>query len=141
MEGLRRIARGQGEVAAEWRARWRAATKTGSPLFEGATTDWNINQVALVFWSNFYDNIFEHPERPDQKTIDNDDLLDKWVEDKSKEMEDRAKENTRKARRGGSLTAHDHDEVILFDEEAELYEEELADEEYDEEEYEYAYEE
>lgn len=98
----------------EWRARWNASTKTGSPLFDGPTTDWNINQVALVYWSSFYDNIYEHPERPEAKIINNDDLLDKWVESKSKEMEDRARKNSRNLNKT-SLSAYDHDEVIYFD--------------------------
>jgi hypothetical protein len=132
------MARGHGLVGAEWRARWKASTKTGSPLFEGPTVDWNINQVALVFWSNFYDNIFEHPERPEQRIIENDDLLDRWVEQKGKEMEERAKKNARKDKYGPS-SAYDHDEVILFDEAAEEefggeYEEDYGDEEYVEEE-------
>lgn len=114
----------------EWRARWRAATKTGSPLFEGVATDWNINQVALSFWSNFYDGIFEHPERPDMSVINNDDLLDRWVEKKSKEMEDRAKKNSDGTGKHGFGTAYDHDEVVIFDdEEFESYMEEEQEEE------------
>lgn len=81
-----------------------------------------------MFWSNFYDNIFEHPERPEQRVINNDDLLDKWVEEKSKEMEDRARKNSRGYNKA-SMSAHDHDEVIIFDEEEW---EEILDEEYDE---------
>jgi hypothetical protein len=42
--------------------------------------------------------------------------LDKWVEDKSKEMEDRAKKNSNKYGSGKS-NVNDHDEVIVFDEE------------------------
>lgn len=124
------MARGQGEVGAEWRARWKASTKTHTPLFEGCTTDWNINQVALAFWSNFYDNIFEHPERPENKVIDNDDLLDKWVKDKTKEMEELARKNSKKHRNGSgiSMSAHDHSEVIIFDEEE--WEEVIEEEEY-----------
>jgi hypothetical protein len=115
-EALRLIARGHGEVGAEWRARWKAATKTGSPLFEGPTTDWNINQVALSYWTNFYDNVYEHPERPDQNIINSDDLLDKWVEDESKKMEDRAKSNSRNYNKRPTGT-YDKEEVIYFDEE------------------------
>lgn len=129
------LGRGQGEVGAEWRARWRASTKTGSPLFDGPVMDWNINQVALVFWSNFYDSIYEHPERPTQKIIDNDDLLDKWVEDQAKKMEDRAKKNSSSSTYSKTL---DHDEVIVFDNDLieELDEEDAEDEELVEEYYE-----
>jgi hypothetical protein len=110
------MARGHSYVGAEWRARWRASTKTGSPLFEGSTTDWNINQVALVHWSSFYDSIFEHHERPEQRIIENDDLLDKWVDEKGKEMEDRAKANTVKSNYNrGTMSAYEHGEVVIFD--------------------------
>lgn len=129
------MARGQGEVGAEWRARWKASTKTGSPLFEGATIDWNINQVHLAFWSNFYDNIFEHPERPENKVIDNDDLLDKWVRDKTKEMEELQKKNRHTKNYGSSSkSAYDHEDVIIFDEEEweDVLEEEAEEEEYEE---------
>jgi len=122
------IARGHGEVGAEWRARWRASTKTSSPLFEGVTTDWNINQVALVFWSNFYDNIYEHPERPEQKIIDNDDLLDKWVEDQAKKMEENSRKNSKRYK--NATNTLDYDEVIVFDET--IIEEEYDDEEEEE---------
>lgn len=121
------MARGHGQVGAEWRARWKAATKTGSPLFDGPTIDWNISQVTLVFWSTTYDNIFEHPEKPDQRTIENDDLLDRWMEQKSKEMEERAKKNSKKSGKSNA-SAYDHDEVIMFDENE--FEEYLEDEGY-----------
>jgi hypothetical protein len=113
---LREIARGQGEVGAEWRARWKASKETGTPLFHGIVADWNPSQVALSYWFSFYDSIYEHPERPPQKIINNDDLLDKWVEDKTKEMEDRAKKSNSKY--GGQYQpkgALDHEEVIVFD--------------------------
>lgn len=128
---LRRIARGQGEVGMEWRARWKAATKTGNPLFEGASSDWNINQVALSFWFQFYDNVYEHPERPDLKIINNDDLLDKWAEKLNKEREDRARKNS-KGIKGGLPSALDHDEVIIFEEE--IWEDVLDEEEDEDEE-------
>lgn len=126
------IARGHGEVGAEWRARWRASIKTGTPPFEGVTSDWNINQVALAFWSNFYDNIYEHPERPEQKIIDNDDLLDKWVEDQAKKMEEMSKKNSKKYKNASNTL--DYDEVIVFDEglmdDEDDYEEEVEEWEY-----------
>lgn len=124
---LREIARGQGEVGAEWRARWKASKDTGSPLFGGIVSDWNPSQLALAYWFSFYDSIYEHPERPPMKTINNDDLLDKWVEEKSKEVEKRAK----KASQGNlhmSKGALEHEEVIVFeDADEEYYEDDMFD--------------
>jgi hypothetical protein len=56
-------------------------------------------------------------------------LLDKWVEKQAKEMEDRAKKNSKGIK--GSASAYDHDEVIIFEEEE--WEEVLEEESYDEE--------
>jgi hypothetical protein len=121
---LREVARGQGEVGAEWRARWKASKDTGSPLFGGIVADWNPSQVALAYWFSFYDNIYEHPERPPMKVINNDDLLDKWVEDKTREMEKRAKKgDTSNTVSRGAL---EYDEVIIFDNADEEYYEDLV---------------
>lgn len=90
-------------------------------------SDWNINQVALCFWSNFYDNVYEHPERPPQKVIENDDLIDKWAKDQSKKMEDRAKKEN-KGYDSKTTSVFDHDDIVVFDEEfADEHAEELED--------------
>lgn len=117
---LREIARGQGEVGAEWRARWKASKETGSPLFGGNVADWNPSQLALAYWFGFYDSVYEHPERPPTKIINNDDLLDKWVEKKSKEVEDRASKQNNKSI-GVVRGALDHDEMIVFEDADDLY--------------------
>ncbi|MDP5273660.1 hypothetical protein [Chengkuizengella axinellae] len=71
-----------------------------------------MNQVALAFWSNFYDNIFDHPERPSKDVVDNDELLDQWVEEQAKKMEERTNKN---AQGGKTSSAYDHEEVITFE--------------------------
>jgi hypothetical protein len=83
-------------------------------LFGGNVCDWNPSQIALAYWFSFYDSVYEHPERPPMNIINNDDLLDKWVEEQSKEVEKRAKKNSKginTARKG----ALEHDELIVFD--------------------------
>lgn len=122
---LREIARGQGEVGSEWRARWKASRDTGTSLFTGVVAEWNPSQVALAYWFSFYDSIFEHPERPPMKVINNDDLLDKWVIDKTKEMESRAKKENSRYGSGTSRGALEYDEVIIFDDADDEYYDEL----------------
>jgi hypothetical protein len=122
---LREIGRGQGEVGAEWRARWKASKDTGTNLFEGVVADWNPSQVALAYWFSFYDNIYEHPERPPIKVINNDDLLDKWVEDKTKEMEKRAKKESGSFGSNMPKGALEYEEVIIFDDADDEYYDEL----------------
>ena len=43
--------------------------------------------MRLVYWSSFYDDIYNHPERPDEDTIKNDKLLDAWVDRANKDAE------------------------------------------------------
>jgi len=77
---IRKIARSN-----MWRARWASTTNTASPIFEGTITNWNINQINLCYWSKTYDTIYNHPECPEDRIVDNDDLLDKWIGMKHKE--------------------------------------------------------
>lgn len=82
---LRRIAR-----HSMWRSKWISATKTGAPIFEGAITNWNINQTLLSYWSNFYDSIYASYEPPENFIVERDDFLDSWLESKSTESKNRA---------------------------------------------------
>lgn len=71
---IRKLARSE-----PWRSVWLCAIKTGN-LFNRPSTDFTDYQRALVSWSLLYDNIFEHPEAPSSDIIDNDILLDQWLE-------------------------------------------------------------
>ena len=63
-----------------WHLRWVAATQTGSQLFPDRIIDWNVNQLSLCYWSMFYDNLSQHPEAPKGDHLDNDEMVDSWVE-------------------------------------------------------------
>lgn len=72
----------------EWRGRWRTSCKTGAKIFKiDHMSEWNNQQVNLCFWSNFYDSIYESYNRPPDWVIDNNRLLDKWVEEENKKDE------------------------------------------------------
>lgn len=75
-ETLRYIARHK-----EWRIYWKACLKTGSQLFSGPTTDWDVNKLLLTYWSDFYENIFQCPEPPPDEILEDDYKCDKWIED------------------------------------------------------------
>lgn len=117
----------------DWRARWKASKETGTPLFPNPVCDWNPSQVELSYWFSFYDSIYEHPDRPPIKVINDDDLLDKWVKDKHEEVEKRAKKKSGQYDQTGR-SAINHDEVITFDSIEEDYYYEIEDE-YNEAEY------
>lgn len=82
-----------------WRTRWISATKTSTSLFPGNVIDWDINKVMLCYWSNFYDSVYSGMERPEEFIINDDQLLDNWLEtkyrDKSSYNDDPSKDTVR----------------------------------------------
>jgi hypothetical protein len=75
---LRKIARNP-----SWRFRWSAA-KTGADLFGKPISEWSEMQNLLIYWSQYYDGIFEHPDKPGDIIINDDNACDAWVEEQSK---------------------------------------------------------
>lgn len=75
---LRKIAR-----SGVWRYRW-SASKNGESLFGKPISEWTSVQNHLVYWSQYYDYIYENPDRPDDATIEDDDSIDRWMENESK---------------------------------------------------------
>lgn len=53
----------------------------------GSLDNLTIDQKNLILYSKMYDNVYEHPERPDQEVIDDDWMLDGWFALKKKEAE------------------------------------------------------
>ncbi len=66
----------------EWSIYWRSLKSANDCLFNQPVTEWDINKLLLVHWSQFYDDIMKSPEPPPQYIIDNDDDLDKWLQDR-----------------------------------------------------------
>lgn len=72
---IRKIAR-----SGSWRFRW-AASKNGESLFGKPVAEWTQMQDQLVYWSQYYDYVYESPDRPNEMVIESDAALDAWVED------------------------------------------------------------
>lgn len=66
-----------------WRFRWSAAKKVGD-LFGKPVAEWSEAQGALIYWSQFYDFVYESPDRPSEVMIDDDDAIDAWYEEQNK---------------------------------------------------------
>jgi hypothetical protein len=81
---LREIAR-----SGLWRFRW-SASKNGESLFGKSIAEWSELQSALVYWSQFYDYVYESMDRPSEMVIANDAALDAWYSDQSKEQGSKA---------------------------------------------------
>jgi hypothetical protein len=106
-ETLRKIAR-----YVEWRIRYTSSVKVALPLFSRKPEDYTKDQLALVYWSNFYQNIYEMmpDDRPDDEVIESDAMLDVYMEEYYKGLEQNR--SISKARGRGS-NAFDSDEVIV----------------------------
>jgi hypothetical protein len=62
-----------------WRTYW--ICNKNSKIFDGCVSDWTDDQRLLYNMSQMYDNVREHPECPDDKVIEDDDMLDGWMID------------------------------------------------------------
>ena len=75
---LREVARNN-----NWRFRWSAA-KMGADLFGRPISEWSEMQNMLVYWSQYYDYIIEHPEKPSENIINDDASCDAWIDGQGK---------------------------------------------------------
>lgn len=66
-----------------WRYRWNAS-KNGADLFGRPISEWSEMQNTLVYWSQFYDYIYESMDRPGDYIIEDDAACDAWVEEQNK---------------------------------------------------------
>lgn len=98
-----------------WRIRYINSIKTSEPLIGIPTSDYTTDQLNLVYWSNYYQNIYDMlPEdRPSDLVIEDDDELDAFM---SAYYEERTREDSikkSKTKRSGKLSAFDSEEVIV----------------------------
>lgn len=65
-----------------WRIRYVASTKTGGSLFVRDLYDLTTDQLFLLYWSNYYQSIYEMlpDDQPDSEIIEDDEALDKYME-------------------------------------------------------------
>lgn len=66
----------------EWSIYWRSAKSTNCPIFEGTVSEWDVNKLLLVHWSQFYEDIVSQPEPPPGDILEDDDRLDRWLKEK-----------------------------------------------------------
>ena len=109
---IRQIAR-----AGEWRYRWQAS-KRGESLFGRPIAEWSESQNAIVFWSQYYDSVYDSMDRPPAHVIENDAACDAWVEDQNKKVSAKSSSTTKQDRSAlGNKTASkskNHQEVFMM---------------------------
>jgi hypothetical protein len=89
--------------------------KTSEPLFGIPTSEYTIDQLNLIYWSNYYQSIYEMmPEdRPSDFVIEDDEALDAYMENYYKDRNKEVAARKSKSKRGGKLSAFDSEEVIV----------------------------
>lgn len=60
-----------------WRSMWSVGKKQGN-AFGKPACELTKDQISLSSYSSMYDNVYESPEAPDEKVIEDDDCLDGW---------------------------------------------------------------
>lgn len=98
-----------------WRIRYINSIKTSDPLFGVPTSEYTSDQLNLVYWSNYYQNIYEMmPEdRPTDMVIEDDDALDAYMKTFYEERNRKDAVRKHKSTRSGKLSAFDSEEVIV----------------------------
>ncbi|RLI54204.1 MAG: hypothetical protein DRP09_13720 [Candidatus Thorarchaeota archaeon] len=99
-----------------WRIRYMTSIKTSETIFGVPTSEYTPDMLNLLYWSHYYQNIYEMlPEdRPPDFIIDDDEALDAYMEDYYKEHEKEVAARRDKKRLGNSkLSAFDQEEVIV----------------------------
>lgn len=101
-----------------WRIRYAAALKIGGPLFPKGLSDLTPDQLGLLYWSNYYQSIFEMlpDDQPDSETIANDSELDSFMEAyfKRREMDRNEGRVKRSSGNKGKLSAWDRGEELII---------------------------
>lgn len=72
-----------------WRMYWNCNKNN---IFPGPVTEWTFDQRTLVSISKMYDNVYEHPECPEDSVIDDDDMLDGWMIFQRRKIENQKKQ-------------------------------------------------
>jgi ribosomal protein L29 len=92
-----------------WRSYWNA--NKCNRMFNFGTEDTTDEQRALINISKMYDSIYEHPECPDDKIIEDDDMLDGWM---LFQKEKRDKEKKQDSIIGGNNKMKNAGEIFLM---------------------------
>lgn len=62
-----------------WRSIWNCGKVQGGLLFNRGPSDYSRDQINLCSFSIMYDNIYESPDCPHEKIIEDNDAIDGWL--------------------------------------------------------------
>lgn len=92
-----------------WRTYW--SCNKNVKIFDGCVSEWTDDQRLLYSMSQMYDSIREHPECPEDRVIDDDDMLDGWMIDQRRQQ---AKNKKIKSFDGKNNHMKNANEIFLF---------------------------
>jgi len=92
-----------------WKSYWSA--QKNHSIFDGPVCSWSDDQRTLFKISQMYDNIYEHPECPEDIVIQDDDMLDGWMIVQQREQ---TKLKKQKRLESSNKGLKDANEVFLF---------------------------
>lgn len=69
-----------------------SASKYTNGVFDKPATLLSDEQLALLYWTSFYDSVSQAHDCPPNRIIENDDMLDGWLIMKNRESKEREKE-------------------------------------------------
>lgn len=99
-----------------WRVRYSTSLDVSDKLFGKPISDYDVNQLNLLHWSKFYDQVYSmNPaDRPSDEVIEDDVLLDKFMEEYYRELNNETSIlRERKIKNKGQMSAFDSEEVIV----------------------------
>lgn len=100
-----------------WRIRYVTSLKTGESLFGVPIPEYSVDQLALAYWSHFYQSVYDMmmDDRPPDSIIEDDAALDAYMkaymEDQNREAQ-AARESKQKGK--GVKSAWDHGETLVM---------------------------
>lgn len=103
-----------------WRIRYVASMKTNQTLFGDGALDLTPDQLSLLYWSNYYQSIYEMmpDEQPPQEIINDDDKLDEYMnsyfEQREKDSIEGRAEDRSKTGRPQKLNAWEKGEELII---------------------------
>ena len=100
-----------------WRIRYVTALKTGDSLFGCAIKDYSIDQLTLLYWSHFYQSIYEmlSSDRPPDTVIEDDQALDAYMSDwHADRNRDAVASRSQNGNQYGNNSAWDHGETLVM---------------------------
>jgi hypothetical protein len=109
-ETFRKIARSN-----KWRQMWNASKKRND-VFGKPAIDLDQFQLSLISFSSMYDNVYESPDQPNEKVIEDDDCLDGWfISEKRKREKEKKQAEVDKMLEGSKVAGSDEIYLVAND--------------------------